>query len=422
MFNIVCHTHNDTYFVGLPGKSTTYKKEKWKYTFDNFNLFKYRHLKEIARGKKYFVYIHMYADILEKFPPTGSEYKINTGYPMPKRIWKDSGNGLVHWIIDYGTEANQLDGVYCYGIDDIVNSFNTVAKNITLITGAGVSNDVITSSMKSAEYNIVTSTELMTGFIKFDKAYHRQNQKKKIYSIIEKKLLPYKSLNYNRVPRQHRTIIVAHQMHHNYTEALYSLGHFPGNSSHSSHWWDWREYFPEYEDTFVKISKSEDIYCAIPEEGDDRFQHIDLQVNLAAKAGWNHSYNSSFQLVTETQPTNIPHPFITEKSVKPFGMIMPFIQSGPYHNIKHLRNYGYHMFDKWIDHSYDNELDDIQRLKMVLAEFDRLYAISKERWAEMLVEMLPDLLHNAHLVNQPSLNTIGSQLVPIFNNFIKDDI
>jgi hypothetical protein len=79
------------------------------------------------------------------------------------------------------------------------------------------------------------------------------------------------------------------------------------------------------------------------------------------------------------------------------------------------------MFDKWIDHSYDNEPDDILRLRMVLKEFDRLYAIPKEQWAEILVEMLPDLLHNAFLITQQPMHSVESQLIPIFLKFLQEE-
>jgi hypothetical protein len=115
------------------------------------------------------------------------------------------------------------------------------------------------------------------------------------------------------------------------------------------------------------------------------------------------------------------YPFITEKSIKPLGMLMPFIQSAPQYNIKHLREYGVRMFDKWIDQSYDNEPDDILRLRMVLKEFDRLYAIPKEQWAQMLVEMLPDLLHNAFLLTQRPMHSVESQLIPIFLEFLNEE-
>ena len=424
---ILISEHNSKKFIGIPINPSHPNNENkklnddnwefcwWKRNYDRFRLYKYKTLDQIPEGKKYFVNLSMYYDLLEYY---GLYSTHNIPFPMPKRIWQDSANGLVHWIIDYNTECNQLDGVDCFNITDLTTSLNTVPKNITLITGAATVNTG-KSLIENFEYNVVTGVELW-GFWACDEPYDERYQRQKLNSIYNKDILSYKSLNYNRLPRQHRTVIVAHQMHHNYTEALYSLSAIKNRPKHIR-WWEWRPHFPEYEKEFLKLEEPVDIYCKLPEENYQESQSpIDLQLNLADKAGWNHALNSSFQLVTETHPFYLKYPFITEKSLKPLGMLMPFIQSAPQHNVKHLREYGVRTFDKWIDHSYDNEPDDIVRLRMVLKEFDRLYAISKEQWADMLVEMLPDLLHNAFLLKQAPMHSVESQLIPIFMKFLKE--
>ena len=424
---ILVSEYNSEKYIGIPLDSSHFNNENiklnnetWQNAYDKFKLYNYKTLDQIPQGEKYFVHLNMYRDLLEYYlHRNGSFNTKNNPYPMPERIWDDSANGLVHWIINYNTECNQLDGVDCFNITDVTVALNTVPKNITLITGAATVNTG-KSLIKKFEYNVVTGVELWR-FCQFDKELDKHYQRQKINSICNKDLMPYKSLNYNRLPRQHRTVIVAHQMHHKYTEALYSLSAVKGNSK-NSRWWEWRPHFPEYEKEFLKLEEPVDIYCELPEEGYENLSKtpIDLQLNLADKAGWNHALNSNFQLVTETHPFYMKYPFITEKSIKPLGMLMPFIQSAPQHNVKHLKEYGVRTFDKWIDHSYDNEPDDIVRLRMVLKEFDRLYAISKEQWADMLVEMLPDLLHNAFLITQQPMHSVESQLIPIFKKFLKE--
>ena len=489
---ILVSTYKSKKYIGLPVDPLHYNNEvivldneTWQNNYDKFNLYDYKTLDEIPEGEKYFIHLTMYWDLLEYYLHNGGSFNTkNKPYPMPDRVWRDSGNGLVHWIINYNTECNQLNGVDCFDITDINTALNTTSKNVTLITGAATV-DTGKSLIENFEYNVVTGTELWN-FCQFDTEFDKENQSQKIRSICNKDVMLYKSLNYNRLPRQHRTIIVAHQMHHNYTEALYSL--MAGkNKGSPKRWMNWAEYFPEYNKEFEKLEELNDIYCDLAEEGytdtqgesetgdaiywnkisDADFMEalyskypdnvewqpathynindiatfdgsvfvctanhtststserpIDLQKNLADKAGWNHALNSSFQLVTETHPFYMKYPFITEKSIKPLGMLMPFIQSAPQYNIKYLREYGVRMFDKWIDHSYDNEPDDILRLRMVLKEFDRLYAIPKEQWAQMLVEMLPDLLHNAFLLTQHPMHSVESQLIPIFLEFLNDD-
>ena len=57
---------------------------------------------------------------------------------------------------------------------------------------------------------------------------------------------------------------------------------------------------------------------------------------------------------------------------------------------------GFHMFDDVIDHSYDEETDEIQRLIKVSNEASRLCSIDK--WPEILYNNIDKLLHNQRIV------------------------
>jgi hypothetical protein len=399
-------------FVGLPRSSThDHELSNWKRTFDKFNLFSYKQLTSIPNGERYVIYVNMYSDIIKRTPrfnffSNNNDVIVSPVYPMPSRIWNDSNLGLVHWIIDFSTECNQLNHEYDLDFGKLVAAFNTVPKNITLITGAATRGEIATSMTDHIAanfgYNVITGYTLFTflqpgGFDEYVKI--------KINDIFNKKLLDYKSLVYNRLPRQHRCVIVAHILHKKYDDCIFSLGTFDGDNPR---WIDeWANYFPEYADQFTYLQKGTDIYPILEEK------NVDLGKNLAQVTGWIHGYNSSFQLVTETHPVNSPHPFITEKLLKPLIMLQPFIQSGPMDNIKFLKQFGYETFDKWIDHSYDSEPDNIKRLKMVLTEFDRLQALSKQQWTQILYDMTEPILHNAYLVNLPPIHCVEKQLVPI---------
>ena len=64
---------------------------------------------------------------------------------------------------------------------------------------------------------------------------------------------------------------------------------------------------------------------------------------------------------------------ITEKSFKPFYYFQIPIFLASYHHIKMLRQeYEFDVFDDLIDHSYDNEIDDVKRFHMVINEIKRL--------------------------------------------------
>lgn len=79
-------------------------------------------------------------------------------------------------------------------------------------------------------------------------------------------------------------------------------------------------------------------------------------------------------IVTETQ-SRIDTPSITEKTLKPIISNQFFILIGQPGCIRFLRQIGFDVFDDVIDHSYDNILDDRERIKAVISEIDRLNSL-----------------------------------------------
>jgi len=415
--NILVTKHKHKLLAGLPHKhsnwSHSFDMNRWNALYDKFGLCDHKTLDEIVPGEKYIIYISVYRDILDKaYNPMfafhrDSRLKLSR-YPMPLRVKKDNRKGRVHWIIDFSTECEQLNEQWGTDTAKLLQTLNTTPDNVTLLTGSSsfgstgrlLSDDALTNK----RYNVVTGYDLFD-FVNLDN--HNEYIQEKLSLILRKSIMPYKSLCYNRLPRQHRTVIVAHIMNKKYEDqTLFSLGTF-SKIPKESRWFNWRSYFPEYENQFKILETAGDIYPSIKEK------EADLQVNLAPTTGWIHGLNSSFQLVTETHSPNAPYPFLTEKTLKSCAMLQPFIQCGPMNNIKFLKEFGYNTFDTYIDHSYDSEPDDVKRLRMVLAEFDRLQAIPAEQWANMLYDMTEDLLHNAYLVKNSPARCTESQLVPI---------
>ena len=427
MFNILTYGKRNNVNIGILPLYNTLGVD-WKDSLDKYDLFNFVSLKRMKPNVKYTVFItfnghfkttdgvHPLYDCQELPNPDQVDTRLSEFY-MPERVRKDSKQGLVHWVIDYNTECDQLDKSVGINFDRICQLLHTTSNNITLITGGETVSELGNSTLAYAAqlgYNCITGHDLYN-FIDIRKGnpndeVHNTYSSQKIRNIINGANLKYKSLCYNRLPRQHRTVIVAHIIKNNYhNDCLYSLGIFPNGDR-----WHLLEEFPELSTEINQLLSGPDIYPHIREP------EVDLAVNQADTAGWEHGLNSYFQLVTETTPTANKIPFITEKSMKPFAMLQPFVQYGPKDNIKVLRMYGYQLFDDWIDHSYDDEEDDIKRLRMVLTEFDRLQKIPAETWSKMLQEMLSQLLHNNKLVKIPPIYDFTSQLIPILAKFIKD--
>jgi hypothetical protein len=427
MFNIIKYGKGPDKLLGIPPSSPNlnhlrYVKD-WQKHIDNNSLFNFVSLKKIKPNTKYVVYLNHYHHFVTdkyqsiyKFYSQGqSSVNLLSNVTMSERMWNDSKNGLVHWIIDWGTECTQLERNSQMDFKKLCIALNAPPKNITLITGAETIEpygNVTLKDSRNKGYNCITGFELFKFLaLENQEEDHAEYVSTKIKDIINNNILTYKSLSYNRLPRAQRTMIVSHIIKNNYDkECLYSLGTFANGPR-----WHWTEHFPELKDQVDLLVNGPDIYPHIKEI------KVNLQKNQANRLGWDHGLNSYFQLVTETTPDNARYPFITEKLLKPLAMLQPFIQSGPKDNIKVLKTHGFHTFDKWINHDYDNEEDDIQRLRLVLCEFDRLQNIPAPVWSKMLKEMLPSLLHNYQLIKKPVTRNITSQLIPILFNFMESD-
>lgn len=115
----------------------------------------------------------------------------------------------------------------------------------------------------------------------------------------------------------------------------------------------------------------------------------------------------AFFIVTETcfwdKKTHL-----TEKTIKPIVMKMPFVLLGAAHNLKYLKSYGFKTFDRWIDESYDDIEDPIARIEAVVKIIEYLNTVDLE---QMLSEMEPVLEHNYKLFySEEFVNLVWSEL------------
>ena len=105
------------------------------------------------------------------------------------------------------------------------------------------------------------------------------------------------------------------------------------------------------------------------------------------------SMDSLFFIVSETcYWENKTH--LTEKIFKPIVLKMPFLLLGPAHNLKYLKSFGFKTFDKWIDESYDDIEDPVQRLHAVINVLDKLKNVD---YNSLIREMSDVLEYNYRL-------------------------
>jgi hypothetical protein len=103
------------------------------------------------------------------------------------------------------------------------------------------------------------------------------------------------------------------------------------------------------------------------------------------------------------------HLEINEKLFKPICSLQPFIILGERGTLQALKEMGYQTFDKWIDESYDNELDDETRFNKVVNEITKLNNMSYDDLANMLLDMLPVLTYNLNLNKSKKDNLVNEK-------------
>ena len=104
--------------------------------------------------------------------------------------------------------------------------------------------------------------------------------------------------------------------------------------------------------------------------------------------------DTAFSLVSETYYFENKGRFITEKTFKPIAYHHPFILVNKPFSLKLLRDLGYKTFSPFIDESYDEEVDDINRLHLILKEVERLCNMNNNELNMFLKNVAPITEHN----------------------------
>jgi hypothetical protein len=122
--------------------------------------------------------------------------------------------------------------------------------------------------------------------------------------------------------------------------------------------------------------------------------------------------NSYINIVTESHyhfRENDVH--ITEKSFKPFYFFQLPLFLAEYNHIKLMREeYDFYFFDDLIDHSYDDEIDDVKRFHMVVNEIKRLSTM-KEEISIYYKNNVDKLIHNHNFIKNNNYEEIFKQYI-----------
>lgn len=85
---------------------------------------------------------------------------------------------------------------------------------------------------------------------------------------------------------------------------------------------------------------------------------------------------------------------LTEKTFKPIAQGMPFVLLSTAGSLRYLRRYGFQTFGNVIDESYDDVVDDQQRISAVAEMLNRIDAMSTRELNQLYQACVPTIQHN----------------------------
>lgn len=117
----------------------------------------------------------------------------------------------------------------------------------------------------------------------------------------------------------------------------------------------------------------------------------DIMANNSTIDYYNQTY---FSVVSETLFFEDFGRFLTEKTFKPIAFKHPFLLITAPHTLEFLKSRGYKTFHPFIDESYDEVEDNMTRMKMILAETERLCNLSPAQLNDFINGVKPIVEYN----------------------------
>ena len=205
---------------------------------------------------------------------------------------------------------------------------------------------------------------------------------------LERKDYTRKFLNFNRRWRPHRPAFVAFLACHNLLGQGYvSLALSDDNTNWNEAWYDVVAIHKKSLHELELLLSNKDKILNLPPLYLDR---TDLERNhVTLLPSTKQLYrNTYFSVVSETNYYEYlgVGRFLSEKVFKPIAQQHPFIILGRPGSLEALRSIGYKTFNGLIDESYDQEIDDIKRMGMVIKEVNRLCELDNRSLTIFLTE------------------------------------
>lgn len=121
------------------------------------------------------------------------------------------------------------------------------------------------------------------------------------------------------------------------------------------------------------------------------------------------------EFLTETYFSDATNLYITEKTLRPFLRLQPFIHLGAPYVLRTLNDMGFATFAPFIDERYDTVEDIPTRMAMALAEIRRLAAMPREELHKNILALQDRLEHNFRVLTGGAGGRYEGEMSKIFN-------
>ena len=116
-----------------------------------------------------------------------------------------------------------------------------------------------------------------------------------------------------------------------------------------------------------------------------------FSLDVINETNFNHYGNTYFSVISET---TVSRRFITEKIYKAIYNLHPFVIVGSAKMLELLRQQGYYTFEELFDESYDNELDHVKRIDLVVQQIVKFCNMPASHKRDKCNEIMHKLYYN----------------------------
>lgn len=329
---------------------------------------------ELIGVTKYFYIINIYE-------PLYFRYNEKIGFRnIDSRILEDVRKGNCKIIITHDVEGYS-------GVENTGNEFDFKIMHDWALESNINPNDVIyiNGNMISEKIAKDQGSDIKVIPVTVQEAWNNVNKFGNdpiVYNPVDSQ---YLFLNYCRRPRTHRVYLNACLIREN----LFHLGKNSFNALgpwHEKHLTELDPYIMPY---------VQDLYSKSPLFIDKDNTHNEITVHVPTQ-----DYSSTFiNIVGETLYSSNTL-FLSEKTWKPMIVGSPFIIVGSPGVLSWLKSQGFKTFNKWIDESYDNELNHAKRFNKIVNIIKEFSNKPIKELVEIRKEMLDTCYHNKQLMKK----------------------